>query len=173
MRFRMVLATVLAVVAMSPSAASAGGGGPIPPDGLQWIGHSACATAEFESITISPGYNTHYFTLTGTVTPCYPVKPGDFFAVAYFRGGVGAATVLVWYDQAPSTHFAGTIQLSEPLPVCLASWYTTLMACFSVSVSGSTWTAVPLATTDPSVSGGIDPDLWAADPNCATCWPGG
>jgi hypothetical protein len=168
MRARLLLALVLsAVVAATPAAALADD----PPDGLHWKGHSACATGSFDTIDIEAGIDNQYLAVTGTVKPCTTVKPGDFFVLAFFPYPTGTPAALMLYDQAPSTYFAGTFPLTDPVPVCLASWYSDLMACFTIKVVDNTWTILPLATTDPSVAGGISRDKFNVDPKCATCWP--
>lgn len=168
MRIRMALAAAVAVLALSPQAASAA---PPVPDTLEWTGHSACGSVTFDYFTVYEFEGYHRLGMMGSIANCPTVKPGDFFVLASYPAGANATpNFLLGYDQGATTYFDGSLRMPTPTPVCLASWYTVRMACISVTVSGTTWTATRIPANDPSVSAPIVATLRPGDPKCATCW---
>jgi len=173
MRVRRVLAAVLAAVALSPIAVSPSGAAPPIADTLEWTGHSSCGTVHLDWFTVYFADGYHHLAMSGTIENCAGTEvPGDYFVLAsYPPGADGVPHFRIAYGSGSTTAFSGSLRMASAEPVCMASWYNVRMACLSVTASGSTWTAAPLSTADPSVRAIIVATLDPGDPKCATCWP--
>lgn len=152
-----------------------------------WFGHAqVCGSGEITSASAVDGT----VVLEGWVRPCSAPRSGDYFAVGeYFRysdGLVGTAPAVLPVGQirtpmryAPgSSPVATTAFRVHEIPgartsaYCLASYYTTRLACVRVDRIGDSLAFAPITTQDRQVSFPIGGDVLesSALPKCATCW---